>query len=126
MYFTIEIKNDRIVGTCDNTQDDFYNSDWFKSRYRFVDVNEYLNGIKFADETGKITEIMNAAGLYHDICKTNKGYEIEIEWGDWKHDHQFTDDIMEALGYELTMEVETETDGSDCYSSIHYFKRKAV
>lgn len=49
--------------------------------------------------------------------------EVEIGWGDWKHDHIFCDHIMRENGYTLINEVVTEEDGSDCYSSIHYYKK---
>ena len=48
---------------------------------------------------------------------------IEIDWGDWKHDHLYTDYIMKQNGYRLTDECVTDEDGSDTYSSIHYYKR---
>lgn len=48
---------------------------------------------------------------------------VSIEWGDWKHDHAYADYLMEQIGYKLIDEVETETDGSDCYSSNHYYKK---
>ena len=47
---------------------------------------------------------------------------IEITWGDWKHDHAFVDYIMRELGLTTKFgEETTEEDGSDTYSSIHYF-----
>ena len=39
--------------------------------------------------------------------------EIEIGWGDWKHDHLYCDHIMKENGYTLINEVVTEEDGSD-------------
>ena len=49
--------------------------------------------------------------------------EIEIEWGDWKHDHLCCDHIMRENGYTLINEVVTEENGSDTYSSIHYYRK---
>lgn len=46
---------------------------------------------------------------------------IEIEWGDWKHGHNYADYIMGQHGFIKTDEQVTEEDGSDCYSSIHYY-----
>ena len=52
--------------------------------------------------------------------------EVEISWGDWKHEHLRCDYLMEDLGYrELSTEV-TEEDGSDCYSAIHRYIEKDI
>ena len=48
---------------------------------------------------------------------------IEITWGDWKHDHLYINNIIpERFGLEFDDEEVIEEDGSDTYSSIHYFK----
>lgn len=52
--------------------------------------------------------------------------EVEIGWGDWKHDHLCCDHIMKENGYTLINEVVTEEDGSDTYSSIHYYKKLTI
>lgn len=47
--------------------------------------------------------------------------EIEISWGDWKHDHLRLKWLMEDIGaIRVSYEV-TEENGSDCYSAIHRF-----
>lgn len=46
---------------------------------------------------------------------------VTIEWGDWKHDHLRAKHLMKQLGFDQLIEIATEEDGSDCYSSIHYF-----
>ena len=56
---------------------------------------------------------------------------IEVNWGDWKHDHAFIDWAVKQLNYTLIgnwraifmkySEDVTEEDGSDTYSSIHRF-----
>ena len=46
---------------------------------------------------------------------------IEIEWGDWKHEHAYADYVMRQHGFCKVDEKVTEEDGSDCYSSIHYY-----
>lgn len=46
---------------------------------------------------------------------------IEIEWGDWKHDHGYADYVMKKHGFKKTGENVTEDDGSDCYSSDHFY-----
>jgi len=51
----------------------------------------------------------------------NRGVEINVELGDWKHDHLFIDHLMKENGFVKTDEVLTWEDGSDCYSSIHTY-----
>lgn len=53
--------------------------------------------------------------------------EVEINWGDWKHEHLrcnwLMEEFLESQGLRLlhhTCEV-TEEDGSDCYSGIHKY-----
>jgi hypothetical protein len=46
---------------------------------------------------------------------------IELEWGDWKHDHLRLEWLMEKNDFRQIGEVTTEEDGSDCYSAIHTF-----
>ena len=52
-------------------------------------------------------------------------FEVEIHWGDWKHDHARAkwlisqmDDIGEVS---YINSVVTEENGSDCYSAVHRY-----
>ena len=52
--------------------------------------------------------------------------EVEITWGDWKHDHLrckwLAKEFFESKGLtSLVGSRITEEDGSDCYSAIHKF-----
>lgn len=48
---------------------------------------------------------------------------IEVTWGDWKHDHLYVKNIIkEKFGLQYAGQEVIEEDGSDTYSSIHYFK----
>ena len=57
--------------------------------------------------------------LSNEIC-------VQINWGDWKHDHLKCKWIMLENGFEHTKEEIIDEDGSDCYSSIHYFVKKVA
>ena len=52
---------------------------------------------------------------------------FEVHWGDWKHTHEFLDDLVgnylteHSINFILSETVD-EDDGSDCYSSTHYFR----
>ena len=65
----------------------------------------------------------NGVSSVVDAGETAEGAVVEIEWGDWKHDHLWCDDLMGYLGYTLTNEIETEEDGSDCYSAERYYEK---
>lgn len=53
---------------------------------------------------------------------TAKLVKIEIEGGDWKHDHGFADYTMSINGFNKISEKITSTDDSDWYGSIHYYE----
>ena len=62
--------------------------------------------------------------MYCEINENENGcISIEIEWGDWKHTHGYSDYLMEEMGYKCTFEEVTEEDGSDCYSSVHFYEK---
>ena len=47
--------------------------------------------------------------------------QVEIEWGDWKHDHARAKWLIQEEGYKFIKTDVTDDDGSDCFSAIHYF-----
>lgn len=70
----------------------------------------------------RIRKALQEHRIYASVWTENNGnIAVEIEWGDWKHEHLATDIIVERLGGEKVREKTTEEDGSDTYSSIHYF-----
>lgn len=61
------------------------------------------------------------------IAPIENKIEVEITWGDWKHTHLRTDyligDYLNSKGIScIKSECTTEDDGSDTYSSIHYYR----
>lgn len=80
-----------------------------------------------------ITNILEENHLYpdYDICPNENKISFGIHWGDWKHDHLFLDHLVQTYLNEkeikfIKSEVTTEEDGSDCYSSIHYYRLLGV
>lgn len=70
-----------------------------------------------------IKRIFKENELYYDyFIRTDGTIQVNVEWGDWKHDHFYLDYIMEHNGYSLKSMIVTEEDGSDCYSSVHLFE----
>ena len=81
------------------------------------------------DEQYRIEKYLSDNGFYfEDICEDRildiPLYRISISWGDWKHDHGWLGYLMGYLGYEEFNEILTEENGSDCYSSDHFFVSK--
>lgn len=71
----------------------------------------------------KARKIFKDKGYYYEIGTLQGRVSVEIIWGDWKHDHSFVDYVMRNdLGLKKVDETITEEDGSDTYSSIHYFE----
>ena len=62
--------------------------------------------------------------MYCEIYEHENGcISREIEWGDWKRDHAYSDHLMREMGYDCTDEEVTEENGSDFYSSIHFYEK---
>lgn len=56
--------------------------------------------------------------IYPDVYEWNGFVCVEINRGDWKHEHGASHEIMAELGATRVNEEVTEEDGSDCYSAI--------
>ena len=71
-----------------------------------------------------IREALRKNEMYYDAYQNGKGeIEIYVSWGDWKHDHAALDWFMvETFGLACIRNETTEEDGSDCYSSVHFYK----
>ena len=71
-----------------------------------------------------IHDFLDDNGVWAEVCTGYNGLPVvavSIHWGDWKHEHGATDYLMLLLGYGKIGEHLTEEDGSDCYSSEHYY-----
>ena len=68
----------------------------------------------------KIYDAHKEYHIYPDVYTDFDGETIcvEINWGDWKHEHGASHIIMSELGAFRIDEEVTEEDGSDCYSAI--------
>ena len=72
-------------------------------------------------EVDYIEKILRDDGKYYDVYPHDGKIYIDVDWGDWKHDHLRLDNLMFMHGYECVDEQTTEEDGSDTYSSTHIF-----
>lgn len=116
MYYVL---NSRICGTIDNPLEI---PDELRKEYSFVDTVEYLKECKTDED--KIQTILNNANVYWEYYFDGDILCVEIEWGDWKHDHRFCDGLMKSIGYKLISEEVTDSDGSDAYSSVHTYRKE--
>lgn len=78
---------------------------------------------KICERAENIDKILNEYDVWADVYPhhTLPVVCVEINKGDWKHNHWRCDEILEEYGYVKMSEKTTWDDGSDCYSSIHYF-----
>ena len=67
-------------------------------------------------------EKFRANNCWYEIYILGGCIQVEITWGDWKHDHGYVDYIMRSLGLSKLDERITEEDQSDTYSSIHIYR----
>lgn len=72
---------------------------------------------RYLSDNRNYGEIVNSVG-------NGRAVQIEVTWGDWKHDHGYLDSLMRYIGYRKVGETETEENGSDNYSSIHSFVKE--
>lgn len=77
----------------------------------------------------ELLQYLRDNNFYHEAYISNGNLHIEIQWGDWKHDHWYADCLVEDF-FKTKPEVYkvlstkniTEEDGSDCYSATHIYK----
>ena len=83
------------------------------------------------DISSRFYDCLRHNHLYPDEVYPNDDAEnpesiiVHIDWGDWKHDHGWCDVLMGYLGYTCGDEQVTDENGSDCYSSTHYYYKVA-
>ena len=72
----------------------------------------------------KVKEVFENNDLDYDWAVTGLNLEVDVNiyWGDWKHDHLRLDKLMCDAGFSLLDESVTNSDGSDTYSAIHTYK----
>lgn len=74
------------------------------------------------DHYEKVQAILRNGKLEGEVQTTADGkITVDIEWGDWKHEHGYLKYLMNQNGYIHLSEEVTEEDGSDCYSASHTF-----
>ena len=95
--------------------------EWFLTTEKLDEINEFEK----KELQSTVKTLFKEKNMNYDFYIT-KPYtvHVEVEWGDWKHDHLRLKQIMEQNGFSQTDERLTEEDGSDCYSAEHIYMKK--
>lgn len=83
-------------------------------------VDEWVSALELAAKAESILKQYDIAAEV-DTLTEQQAVAVKIEWGDWKHSHRACDMLLTEAGFEKVGEKLTEENGSDCYSSIHYY-----
>ena len=74
----------------------------------------------------RIVDLLSNENRFNEVFHNDLGNKVEIQvfvdWGDWKHDHLYTDYLMREADFLLIDEQVTYEDGDDCYGSIHKYE----
>ena len=77
-----------------------------------------------AKSAKEVREKFAEENMYCEIYEHENGcISIEIEWGDWKHDHRLLQNVMEQNGFECVDKYITASD-CDCYDCEYTFQFK--
>ena len=86
-----------------------------------------MKKISYEDEK-KIYDYLNGKDMWCETWVDRTGafdiIKVDINWGDWKHEHLRCDYLMEQIGYISINSFVTEENGSDCYSAQHWYVRR--
>lgn len=72
----------------------------------------------------QVRELFEKLDLPYEIWRQGRRIYIEIEWGDWRHDHANADQIMETVFGFAVKEVEVtdgDDDEDDWYGAVHTY-----
>lgn len=78
------------------------------------------------EELERIEKYLNDNGIYPeyvDYDADDNTVFVQINHGDWKHEHLRCDYLMGLFGYINGSAEVTYEDGSDCYSALRTYTR---
>ena len=117
----------------------------FKTKYRVIEEKseeesqDFCKHLIIKDNDGNMKEVreyevivaLDERGIQHYLSENGVcadvyvrqagGVNVHIDWGDWKHEHAYTEFLMKLIGFKKIDDIITEEDGSDCYSATHLF-----
>lgn len=70
----------------------------------------------------EVVKILESKNIYPtNVYEEGKKVAVLLEWADWK-EHVRVDAVVEEVYGDCRIQSKVvDTDGSDCYSAIHYF-----
>lgn len=72
----------------------------------------------------EVQKIFKDNDLHYEWWESPNGnINVNVEWGDWKHDHWFLEYVMRQNGYIQIDRIITEEDETDAYSAKHVFRK---
>ncbi len=103
---------------------EFQHIGWPKNT-RLIPITDLIDET-VTDIEAQVDTILSYCDSCVEVWRASDQIVISIEWGDWKHDHEWIDYLVSMIFDELKLDEEsvTEEDGSDCYSSDHLYKIK--
>ena len=74
-------------------------------------------------KVAEVQNLLDSNGIFADVYSAPGTIQVEISWGDWKHEHLRADWLIanNIGGLLFRDEKVTEEDGSDCYSAVHSY-----
>lgn len=86
-------------------------------------VNESVIESEDRNLVNEVDKLLNDNNLYYNVFDAEDNtVAIEVE-GDWKHDHAYLNNFMQEHGFVFNGEDSVENNGTDFYTSTHYFKK---
>ena len=87
-------------------------------------MKESVERTRAEEAAHTIDKVLLNDNIYADVYVVSENpdiVDVDIHWGDWKHDHGRADWLIGLLFPDSKIEIEeTETNGSDTYSAIHH------
>ena len=120
--YEYEVVNGRYFVTGDTIGETLFHEDEFVNKFKtyedaFKDVQDKCDRANAALQSAGVTW---HEAFIQDVVEGVVG--VDVEWGDWKHDHARVDWILAEAGFTKVSETLYEEDGSDCYSAAHFYK----
>ena len=87
--------------------------------------------VHFEDLAEELKKYLQENDVHEEVYVTAGEIEVEIEWGDWKHDHQrlrwLVINFFAGKGIAVVDEQEvTDENDSDVYSAVHRFRMEVA
>lgn len=116
------LKGERVVDVCDRILADSMAAEYKRCGYE-TQIIPLTDIVSMEDDIEtKAEKLITACKAGYEVYMQGGLLAINVESGDWKHDHIFIDNIMaDALGVKKLSEKITEDTGDDVFSATHFY-----